>query len=186
MGRWSRSTRRWNNISISLSMRGRIVKVGVLVIVGKRGECMWCLCAVPEASSGTWLFWENNGQGLVWFDVAFGLRLVTFGSIGQCVIRWAFYLITLVRDSRWMVQCKQYELAGEHSVGFRPWKIVGHNVWAWVATYTCESTFVCVWSWWWCGYVWLCQPIRKVRARSSSGTCPGTSLPKIYIDKETH
>ena len=43
-----------------------------------------------------------------------------------------------------MVQCKQYELAGERSVGSKPRKIVRYNVRAQLATYTCESTFVCV------------------------------------------
>ena len=138
--------------------------------------------------------WQKGGmyvmsvcsQGSVRFNVAFGLCLVTFSSIRQCVGRWAFYSITLVRDSRWMVQCEQYELAGECLVGSGPWKIDKYSVQARLATYTCESTFVCVWSWWWCGYVRLCRPMRKVRARSSSGTRPRTSLPKTYIDKETH
>ena len=110
----------------------------------QKGGCMWCLCAVPEASLGTWSVWENDGRGSVRFDVTFGLCLVTFSSIGRCVVRWAFYSITLVRDSRWMVQCKQYELAGECSVGSKPWKIVRYNVRAQLATYTCESTFVCM------------------------------------------
>ena len=43
-----------------------------------------------------------------------------------------------------MVQCKQYELAGERLVGSKPRKIVGYNVRAQLATYTRESTFVCV------------------------------------------
>ena len=43
-----------------------------------------------------------------------------------------------------MVQCKQYEFAGERSVGTKPRKIVGFNMRVQLATYTCESTFVCV------------------------------------------